>query len=114
MEVALHHRDNREHDIFDSDDYFQFHGGKVASIQALTANRGSVASAAGITTAVSRVERVADRPVFLLRRFDRECYVRRPFVSAMSMLGTADRETRSYLEIADAIQQYGAAHRRFA
>jgi serine/threonine-protein kinase HipA len=27
----------------------------------------------------------------------------------MSMLGAADHETRSYLEIADAIQQYGAA-----
>src|SRR5262249_8499704 len=27
VEVALHNQDNREHDIFDSDDYFQFHGG---------------------------------------------------------------------------------------
>jgi cobaltochelatase CobN len=34
--VALHNQDNREHDIFDSDDYFQFHGGMVASIRALT------------------------------------------------------------------------------
>ena len=36
IEVALHNQDNREHDIFDSDDYFQFHGGMVASIRALT------------------------------------------------------------------------------
>jgi hypothetical protein len=36
IEVALHNRDNREHDIFDSDDYFQFHGGMIASIRALT------------------------------------------------------------------------------
>ncbi|MCU7370996.1 cobaltochelatase subunit CobN [Paucibacter sp. O1-1] len=28
-EVALHNRDNREHDIFDSDDYLQFHGGMI-------------------------------------------------------------------------------------
>jgi cobaltochelatase CobN len=35
-QVALHNQENREHDIFDSDDYFQFHGGMVASIRALT------------------------------------------------------------------------------
>ena len=29
-------QDNREHDIFDSDDYFQFHGGMIATIRALT------------------------------------------------------------------------------
>jgi len=67
-----------------------------------------LASAAGINTAIGRVERVAGRPVFLLRRFDREGATRRPFLSAMSMLGAVDHETRSYLEIADAIQRYGA------
>jgi serine/threonine-protein kinase HipA len=67
-----------------------------------------LASAAGIATAIGRVEKVAHRPVFLLRRFDREGTVRRPFLSAMSMLGATDHETRSYLEIADAIQRYGA------
>jgi cobaltochelatase CobN len=36
VQVALHNQDNREHDIFDSDDYFQFHGGMVATIRALT------------------------------------------------------------------------------
>ncbi|MCS7024299.1 MAG: cobaltochelatase subunit CobN [Bryobacteraceae bacterium] len=36
IEIALHNQDNREHDIFDSDDYFQFHGGMVASVRALT------------------------------------------------------------------------------
>ena len=39
IEVALHNQDNREHDIFDSDDYFQFHGGMIASIRALTGNQ---------------------------------------------------------------------------
>jgi serine/threonine-protein kinase HipA len=68
-----------------------------------------LASAAGINTAISRVEKVAGRPVFLLRRFDREGAKRRPFLSAMSMLGAVDHETRSYLEIADAIQRNGAA-----
>ena len=36
IQVALHNQDNREHDIFDSDDYFQFHGGMIATIRALT------------------------------------------------------------------------------
>ena len=68
-----------------------------------------LASAAGINAAIGRVERVAGRPVFLLQRFDRDGANRRPFLSAMSMLGATDHETRSYLEIADAIQRYGAA-----
>ncbi len=68
-----------------------------------------LAAKAGIHTATARVVRAADRPVFLLRRFDREGATRRPFLSAMSMIGAANHETRSYLEIADAIQRYGAA-----
>ena len=68
-----------------------------------------LALAAGLRTATARVERVAGRPVLLLRRFDRDGAARRPFLSAMSMLGAVDRETRSYLEIADVIQQHGAA-----
>ncbi|MHB8428352.1 MAG: cobaltochelatase subunit CobN [Acidiferrobacterales bacterium] len=36
VQVALHNQDNREHDIFDSDDYLQFHGGMIATIRALT------------------------------------------------------------------------------
>ena len=35
-QLALHNRDNREHDILDSDDYVQFHGGMIATIRALT------------------------------------------------------------------------------
>ena len=36
VQVALHNQDNREHDIFDSDDYLQYHGGMIATIRALT------------------------------------------------------------------------------
>jgi cobaltochelatase CobN len=36
VQIALHNQDNREHDIFDSDDYLQFHGGMIATIRALT------------------------------------------------------------------------------
>ncbi|MHB1931342.1 MAG: cobaltochelatase subunit CobN, partial [Acidimicrobiales bacterium] len=36
IQVAIKNQDNREHDIFDSDDYLQDHGGMVATIRALT------------------------------------------------------------------------------
>jgi cobaltochelatase CobN len=35
-QVVAQNQDNREHDIFDSDDYFQFHGGMIAAVRALT------------------------------------------------------------------------------
>src|SRR5947208_11091713 len=35
-EIVAQNQDNREHDIFDSDDYFQFHGGLIAAVRALT------------------------------------------------------------------------------
>ncbi|GAC1493139.1 MAG: cobaltochelatase subunit CobN [Vulcanimicrobiaceae bacterium] len=34
--VAVQNQDNREHDIFDSDDYLQHHGGMVAAMRELT------------------------------------------------------------------------------
>jgi cobaltochelatase CobN len=34
--VAAKNTDTREHDIADSDDYFQFHGGMVATVRSLT------------------------------------------------------------------------------
>jgi cobaltochelatase CobN len=37
VQVATKNQDNREHDIFDSDDYLQFHGGMVAAIRSLSA-----------------------------------------------------------------------------
>jgi cobaltochelatase CobN len=37
--VAVKNQDNREHDIFDSDDYLQYHGGMIATIRALTGKR---------------------------------------------------------------------------
>jgi cobaltochelatase CobN len=36
VQVATKNQDNREHDIFDSDDYLQYHGGMIATIRALT------------------------------------------------------------------------------
>jgi cobaltochelatase CobN len=39
VDVAVHNQDNREHDIFDSDDYLQFHGGMIAAIGALSGRK---------------------------------------------------------------------------
>jgi len=71
----------------------------------------SLAAKAGIATAPSRFDHVAEKPVLLLRRFDREGDIRIPFLSAMSMLGAKDNETHSYLEIVDALRQSGARPR---
>jgi cobaltochelatase CobN len=36
IDVAVKNIDNREHDILDSEDYYQYHGGMVATVRALT------------------------------------------------------------------------------
>lgn len=71
----------------------------------------SLARRAGIETPDWRLEDVAGRSVLLLRRFDRARGWRIPFLSAMSMLGARDNETRSYLEFVDALRQHGASPR---
>lgn len=85
-----------------------------------------LAAKAGITVPDWRIEQVLNKPVLLLRRFDREqgqrpgsssCESgtsaitgdRIPFLSAMSMLGASDNESRSYLEFVDALRRYGAS-----
>ena len=67
-----------------------------------------LAKKAGITVPQMRVERVANKPVLLLQRFDRVEDNRIPFLSAMSMIGARDNEVRSYLEIVDALRMYGS------
>ena len=69
----------------------------------------TLAEKAGIPVPAWRLETVADRPVLLLRRFDREEGTRVPFLSAMSMLDAKDNEARSYLEFVDVLRQHGAA-----
>ena len=67
-----------------------------------------LARRAGIAVPIWRLEQVADRTALLLRRFDRDGDHRTPFLSAMSMLGAADNEDHSYLEIVDALRQFGS------
>ena len=68
----------------------------------------SLAAAAGIPTPEWRIEKAGQRQVLLLRRFDRVKEHRIAFLSAMSMLDAQDNDQRSYMEIADALRQYGA------
>ncbi|HTT81168.1 MAG TPA: HipA domain-containing protein [Stellaceae bacterium] len=68
-----------------------------------------LAARAGIPVPDARIEPVADKAVLILRRFDRAGSRRVPFLSAMSMIGASDNEAHSYLEIADALSQCGAA-----
>ncbi|BAU05288.1 cobaltochelatase subunit CobN [Fischerella major NIES-592] len=35
MQIVLHNQDNREHDILDSDDYYQFQGGLTAAVRSI-------------------------------------------------------------------------------
>ncbi len=39
VQVVLHNQDNREHDILDSDDYYQFHGGLSAAIEKISGKK---------------------------------------------------------------------------
>ena len=36
VEAVVHNQDNREHDLLDSDDYYQFEGGLVATAEAVS------------------------------------------------------------------------------
>ena len=38
-QLVLHNQDNREHDLFDSDDYLQFFGGMIASVRSLSGSQ---------------------------------------------------------------------------
>ncbi len=69
----------------------------------------TLAGKAGIKTPRWRLKKIMDRPVLILRRFDRCEGQRIPFLSAMSMLGAKDNDPHSYLEIAYAIAQHGAS-----
>jgi cobaltochelatase CobN len=39
VEIVVHNQDNREHDLLDSDDYYQFEGGITAAVRELSGNQ---------------------------------------------------------------------------
>ncbi len=42
VEVVVHNQDNREHDILDSDDYYQFEGGITAAVRELSGQQPTI------------------------------------------------------------------------
>ncbi|MCB9946405.1 MAG: cobaltochelatase subunit CobN [Rhodospirillaceae bacterium] len=42
VQVVVHNQDNREHDLLDSDDYYQFEGGLAASVHHLSGERPTI------------------------------------------------------------------------
>ena len=44
VQVVLHNQDNREHDLLDSDDYYQFHGGLSAAVEEVSEHGRSCGS----------------------------------------------------------------------
>src|SRR5438874_3357209 len=81
----------------------------VINVVAWEAVALTLAGKAGIATPTVRLEEISGQPVLLLTRFDRVKGRRKPFLSAKSMLGAKDNESRSYLEFVDVLRRYGAA-----
>ena len=69
-----------------------------------------MAKNSGIPVPDFRLEKVLGKNVLLLGRFDRKGeQIRVPFLSAMSMLGASDGDRKSYIEIGEVLQEYGAS-----
>ncbi|HKQ79663.1 MAG TPA: cobaltochelatase subunit CobN, partial [Blastocatellia bacterium] len=68
-EIAAQNKDNYEHDIFDSDDYMQFHGGMIAAIRSLAGRNpmAALGDSANPETARNRDIREEARRVFRAR-----------------------------------------------
>lgn len=80
-----------------------------ANVVAWEAVTLSLAQKAGIRVPSWRLETIADKPVLIIKRFDRTPEGRVPFLSAMSMIGARDNQQRSYIELAYALAQNGAS-----
>jgi serine/threonine-protein kinase HipA len=66
----------------------------------------TLARAAGIDVPEFKLHDVADRPVLIVRRFDRDDRGRVGYVSAMTMLEATDGTQGSYLEIGEVIEEH--------
>lgn len=68
-----------------------------------------LAGRAGITVPDFELHEIDGRRVLILDRFDRDQDLRLGYVSAMTMVQSRERETGSYLDIAEVIEESGAA-----
>jgi cobaltochelatase CobN len=67
IEVAVKNQDNREHDIFDSDDYLQDHGGMVAAVRALSGREPRAWFGDSSDPAAPRVRALAEEAARVVR-----------------------------------------------
>lgn len=68
-----------------------------------------LASRAGINASEARILRVENRPVSLIRRFDRDADgARTHFISAMTMVGAREGDDGTYTDMALAIRRFSA------
>jgi cobaltochelatase CobN len=69
IDVAVKNLDSREHDLLDSDDYYQYHGGMVATVRALTgrAPAAYLGDSSDPSRAVARTLEEETRRVFRAR-----------------------------------------------
>jgi cobaltochelatase CobN len=67
IEVAVKNQDNREHDIFDSDDYLQDHGGMVAAVRALSGRQPKAFFGDSANPARPRVRSLAEEAARVVR-----------------------------------------------
>ena len=71
-----------------------------------------LAASAGVTVETSRLLRVSGRHVLIVDRFDRRRSIRIGYASAMTMLEAGPGDQRSYLEIAEVIEERSPAATR--
>lgn len=67
IEVAVKNQDNREHDIFDSDDYLQDHGGMIATIRVLSGRHPKAVFGDSANPAAPRVRSLEEEAARVVR-----------------------------------------------
>ncbi|HEX4862846.1 MAG TPA: cobaltochelatase subunit CobN [Acidimicrobiales bacterium] len=67
IDIAVKNQDNREHDIFDSDDYLQDHGGMIATVRALTGRSPAAFFGDSADPARPRVRTLAEEAARVVR-----------------------------------------------
>ncbi|MCS6781994.1 MAG: cobaltochelatase subunit CobN [Gloeomargarita sp. SKYBB_i_bin120] len=82
-QIVLHNQDNREHDILDSDDYYQFQGGLTVAIRALTGQTPAVYHGDHSRPPYLRIRTLAEE----LRRVYRTRVVNPKWITAMRRHG---------------------------
>jgi len=67
VDAVLHNQDNREHDILDSDDYYQFQGGMAAAVHQLSGTDAALYHGDFSTPGVPRVRTLSEEVARVVR-----------------------------------------------